>query len=201
MATTYPDVIPMIAYENGPAAMDWLSAAFGFKERTRMLGADGRLSHGEMAAGQGLIMLASRELATLVAGSGYRPGIILGIARGGLLPAAAMAYALDVKNVFMMSVEFYTGVDQRLDFPVMLPPLLNAVDIKGAQLLVVDDVADTGGTLKLVKEFCAEHVADVRCAVLFEKPRSLVKCEYVFKRTDRWVNFPWSSQPPVAIGS
>ena len=41
----------------------------------------------------------------------------------------------------------------------------------------------------------------VRCAVLFEKPRSLVKCEYVFKRTDRWVNFPWSTQPPVAIGS
>ena len=141
---------------------------------------------------------ASRELATLVARSGYRPGIILGIARGGLLPAAAMAYALNVKNVFMMGVEFYTGVDERLDFPVMLPPLLNAVDIEGAQLLVVDDVADTGGTLKLVKEFCAEHVADARCAVLFEKPRSLVKCEYVWKRTNRWVNFPWSSQAPVA---
>src|SRR5207237_10131587 len=59
MATTYPDVIPMIAYENGPAAMDWLVAASGFKERTRMLGADGRLSHGEMEAGQGLIMLAT----------------------------------------------------------------------------------------------------------------------------------------------
>ena len=59
MATTYPDVIPMIAYENGPAAMDWLSSAFGFKERSRMLGADGRLSHGEMEAGQGVIMLAT----------------------------------------------------------------------------------------------------------------------------------------------
>jgi uncharacterized glyoxalase superfamily protein PhnB len=59
MATDYPDVIPMIAYENGPAAMDWLSSAFGFKERTRMLGADGRLSHGEMQAGDGLIMLAT----------------------------------------------------------------------------------------------------------------------------------------------
>jgi uncharacterized glyoxalase superfamily protein PhnB len=56
---TYPDVIPMIAYENGPAAMDWLSSAFGFKERTRMLGADGRLSHGEMEAGDGVIMLAT----------------------------------------------------------------------------------------------------------------------------------------------
>ena len=55
----YPDVIPMIAYEDGPKAMDWLASAFGFTERTRMLGKDGRLSHGEMQAGQGVIMLAT----------------------------------------------------------------------------------------------------------------------------------------------
>jgi PhnB protein len=55
----YPAVIPMIAYENGPAAMDWLARAFGFRERARMTPPDGRLSHGEMEAGEGLIMLAT----------------------------------------------------------------------------------------------------------------------------------------------
>lgn len=55
----YPAVIPMLAYENGPAAMDWLARAFGFRERARMLGENGRLSHGEMEAGEGLIMLAT----------------------------------------------------------------------------------------------------------------------------------------------
>lgn len=140
---------------------------------------------------------ASRELARQVADSGYRPTIILGVARGGLLPAAAIAYALDVKNLFTMNVEFYTGVDERLEFPVMLPPLLNAVDLAGARVLVADDVADTGATLKLVKDFCAEHVADVRCAVIYEKSRSVVKCEYVWGRTDRWIDFPWSAPPPV----
>jgi uncharacterized glyoxalase superfamily protein PhnB len=55
----YPAVIPMIAYENGPAAMDWLARAFGFRERARFLGDGGRLSHGEMEAGDGLIMLAT----------------------------------------------------------------------------------------------------------------------------------------------
>jgi PhnB protein len=55
----YPAVIPMIAYENGPAAMDWLARAFGFRERVRLLGENGRLSHGEMDAGDGMIMLAT----------------------------------------------------------------------------------------------------------------------------------------------
>lgn len=57
--TSYPDAIPMIAYENGPAAMDWLMRAFGFKERARMLDTTGRLSHGEMEVGTGVIMLAT----------------------------------------------------------------------------------------------------------------------------------------------
>ncbi|HEV3231113.1 MAG TPA: VOC family protein [Candidatus Dormibacteraeota bacterium] len=59
MADRYPDVIPMIAYEDGVAALAWLAAAFGFRERTRMIGEGGRLSHGEMEAGAGVIMLAT----------------------------------------------------------------------------------------------------------------------------------------------
>jgi uncharacterized protein len=145
----------------------------------------------------GLFGEASRALAQQVADSGYRPTIVLGVARGGLLPAATLAYALNVKNLFTVNVEFYTGVDERLEFPVMLPPLLNVVDIAGATVLVADDVADTGATLQLVMDYCAEHVADVRCAVLYEKPRSTVKCEYVWRRTDRWIDFPWSALPTV----
>lgn len=56
---TYPDVIPMIAYQDGVKALEWLADAFGFHERDRMIGPDGRLSHGEMEAGDGLIMLAT----------------------------------------------------------------------------------------------------------------------------------------------
>jgi uncharacterized glyoxalase superfamily protein PhnB len=59
MANSDPGVIPMISYEDGPAAMDWLARVFGFRERERMLGPDGRLAHGEMEAGEGLVMLAT----------------------------------------------------------------------------------------------------------------------------------------------
>jgi uncharacterized glyoxalase superfamily protein PhnB len=54
-----PSVVPMISYADGPAAMDWLSRAFGFEERERWLDDSGRLSHGEMSTGGGLIMLAT----------------------------------------------------------------------------------------------------------------------------------------------
>jgi len=58
-ATSEPSVIPMISYEDGIAALEWLASAFGFRETARLAGPDGRLSHGEMEAGDGLIMLAS----------------------------------------------------------------------------------------------------------------------------------------------
>jgi hypoxanthine phosphoribosyltransferase len=140
---------------------------------------------------------AARELAGMVAADGYEPDMILSIARGGLFVAGALGYALDVKNLHVANVVFYTGVDERLPVPIMLPPVPNVVDISGARVLVADDVADTGATLKLVRDFCAGHVADVRCAVVYEKPHSTVQCEYVWRRTDRWINFPWSALPPV----
>jgi hypothetical protein len=140
---------------------------------------------------------ASRELAEQIAADGFEPDLLLSIARGGLFVAGALGYALDVKNLHVMNVEFYTGVDKRLAMPVMLPPVPNAVDLTGAEVLVCDDVADTGATLKLVRDFCADHVADVRCAVIYQKPHSVVSSEYVWRNTDRWINFPWSVLPPV----
>jgi uncharacterized protein len=139
----------------------------------------------------------SRELAEQVYRDGYRPDIVLSIARGGLLVGGAIAYALNVKNTFTMNVEFYTGIDERLEMPMLLPPVPDLIDFRETRVLIADDVADTGATLALVKDFCEGKVAEVRCAVLYEKQRSTVSCEYVWRRTDRWIDFPWSAQAPV----
>src|ERR1700736_4809598 len=141
--------------------------------------------------------VASRSLAQQVADSGFRPDMVLAVARGGLTVAGALAYALSVKNCFAMNVEFYTGVDERLDVPVMLPPTLDLVDVRGLRVLVADDVADTGRTLALVRDVIQPHVADARGAVLYQQPRSEVDCEYVWHHTDLWIDFAWSSGPPV----
>ena len=72
----------------------------------------------------------ARELAQTIDDDRYRPDIVLAIARGGLLVGGAVAYALGVKNTFAMNVEFYTGVDQRLDMPMILPPVPALVDFE-----------------------------------------------------------------------
>src|SRR5215211_8080726 len=96
----------------------------------------------------------ARSLAEAVADDGYHPDIVLAIARGGLLVAGALGYALGVKNTYTMNVEFYTGVDERLPSPMILPPVPELVDLVEAKLLIADDVADTGRTLALVRDFC-----------------------------------------------
>jgi hypoxanthine phosphoribosyltransferase len=111
---------------------------------------------------------ATRDLARAIADDGYRPDLILAIARGGLFVAGALGYALSVKNIYVMNVEYYTGIDERLPLPVVLPPVPELVDLESARVLVADDVADTGHTLALVHDFCRFKVADVRAAVLYQ---------------------------------
>ena len=143
---------------------------------------------------------ASRDLASAIAVDGFRPDLILAIARGGLFVAGALGYALSVKNLYLVNVEFYNGVGSTLDMPVMLPPVPSVVDFSAKKVLIADDVADTGKTLELVRDFLAGQVAEVRSAVVYQKPHSLVQCDYVWKRTDRWINFPWSTLPPIVPG-
>jgi len=143
----------------------------------------------------------SRELAETLLADDWVPDLVLGISRGGLLIAGALAYALGVKNTATISVEFYTGIDERLELPMLLPPVPDLIDLGSARVLIADDVADTGATLELVRNFCAGRVAQARVAVLYEKSRSTVACEYVWRRTDRWITFPWSALPPVGGGA
>lgn len=140
---------------------------------------------------------AVRELAQSVADSGFAPDIVLGIARGGLIPAGSVAYALDCKNLFTMNVEFYTGVGTTRDEPTLLPPFLDLAELNDLSVLVVDDVADSGKTLELVARVCSEHAGEVRSAVIYEKPRTILAPDYAWRRTDRWINFPWSSEPVI----
>ena len=142
---------------------------------------------------------ASRELAAQVRESGFVPDMVVAIARGGLLLAGSVAYALDVKSCGAINVEFYTGVDLRLDEPVLLSPMLDTPAVAGQRVLLVDDVSDSGRTLAMVLALLLTAKADVRSLCLYSKPKTLLEPDYVWRKTSKWIAFPWSSLPPVTV--
>ncbi len=140
---------------------------------------------------------ASRELATRVQGSGFVPDMVVAIARGGLLLAGSVAYALDVKSCGAINVEFYSGIEVRLDEPVLLSPMLDTPSVSGQRVLLVDDVSDSGRTLAMVLALLVTAGADVRSVCLYSKPQTVLEPDFVWRRTSKWIAFPWSSLPPV----
>jgi len=142
---------------------------------------------------------ASRELAHEVLHSGFEPEVVVAIARGGLLLAGSIAYSLGVKSCGALNVEFYTGVGERLDAPIVLPPMLDEQSLVGKRVLLVDDVSDSGRTLDMVMQLLKAGGADVRSIVLYTKPGTMHEPDYTWRRTPLWITFPWSALPPVTL--
>lgn len=142
---------------------------------------------------------ASRELARSILKDGFAPEVVVAIARGGLLPAGAIAYALGAKNCGALNVEFYTGVGTVLDAPEVLPPALDIAYLGGRRVLLVDDVADSGRTLALAVALLRDRGADVRSVTVYTKPGSIATPDYSWRETDLWIDFPWSWQGAVTV--
>ncbi|WP_240640433.1 phosphoribosyltransferase [Microbacterium sp. 10M-3C3] len=140
---------------------------------------------------------ASRDLARRILADGFVPEVVVAIARGGLLPAGAIAYGLGVKNCGALNVEFYTGIGTVLDAPEVLPPLLDIDYLQGRRVLLVDDVADSGRTLALAVKLLEDRGADMRSVVIYTKPTTIVRPDYSWKDTALWIDFPWSAQGSV----
>jgi hypoxanthine phosphoribosyltransferase len=134
----------------------------------------------------------TRELARRILDDGFEPEVVVAIARGGLLPAGAIAYGLGAKNCGALNVEFYTGIGTVLDAPEVLPPELDMAYLGGRRVLLVDDVADSGRTLALAVGLLQGQGADVRSVTIYTKPTTIMEPDYAWKATDLWIDFPWS---------
>lgn len=140
---------------------------------------------------------ATRELSRAIVADRFVPDVVVAIARGGLLPAGAIAYGLGVKSCGALNVEFYTGIGTVLEAPALLPPDLDLGYLPGKRVLLVDDVADSGRTLALAVKMLIEAGADVRSVCIYTKPGSIAMPDYAWRETDRWIDFPWSANGTV----
>jgi hypoxanthine phosphoribosyltransferase len=130
------------------------------------------------------------ELADKVRLSEYKPDIIVGISRGGWIPARVLSDLLDNPYVTSVGAEFYVGVYETIREPRLTQPI--PVSIFDKKILLVDDVTDTGKSVLLVKEHLSRQgVKETRILTLYFKPWSMIKPDFYSKETSDWIVFPW----------
>ena len=136
------------------------------------------------------------DLADRIRKDGFKPNIIVGVSRGGWLPARIMSDLLNNPNLANVRAEFYLGGAKTKYEPSLTQPI--SVTVAGKTVLIVDEVADTGKSLKLVKEHSIEQgAAEARTATVYCKPWSIRKPDYYSKKTHNWIVFPWEVKETV----
>ncbi|UCC33203.1 MAG: phosphoribosyltransferase [Candidatus Bathyarchaeota archaeon] len=126
----------------------------------------------------------------------FKPGVIVGVSRGGWPPARVMSDLLENPEIANVKAQFYIGVAKTKGEPVITQPVSVSVDDK--EVLLVDDVADTGKSLRLVKSHLMRKGAtEVKIATIYYKPWSVIIPDYYEKKTSSWVIFPWERKEAV----
>jgi hypothetical protein len=136
------------------------------------------------------------RLADRIRENNFKADVIVSVSRGGWPPARVMSDLLENPKLANVRAEFYLGVAKTKGDPVITQPVSTCV--KGKKILVVDEIADTGKSLRLVKLHLKEQGAtDVKIMTIFYKPWSIVVPDWYAKETNRWIVFPWERKETV----
>ncbi len=118
---------------------------------------------------------------------------IVAIGRGGYVPARIISDYLDISDLTSFKIEHYIKGAEKQEQAIIRFPL-NA-DIRGKKVLLVDDVSDTGDTLKLASDYLLEHKPGIlSTVVMHHKQSSTFTPDYWGKRVVkwRWIIYPWA---------
>ena len=136
------------------------------------------------------------QLSERIVNSGFVPDVIVGIARGGWIPARILSDVLYANTLQNIRIEYYTDVGEKGKEPRITQPLTGSM--KSKNMLLVDEVADTGDTLQHAIEHVKElGVKEVKSAVLHYKPTSIVKPDFYMVETTSWTVYPWENRASI----
>jgi len=136
------------------------------------------------------------DLANKIQGDGYKPDVIIGIARGGLVPARILSDFPETPELAIIQIEYYVSIAQTRQEPILKRSLHTQITDKKA--LLVDDVSDTGKSLQLAKNHLQQQDAkEIKTATLYAKPETITKPDYCEKQTSHWIVFPWDAKETV----
>lgn len=138
------------------------------------------------------------RLARRVRESHFEPEVIVGVSRGGWPPARIMSDLLENQNLANMKVVFYRDIGLRNKRPVITQPVSSRV--KGKRVLVVDDVSDTGHSLRVVSAHLRTRGAGkVKVCTLYLKPGSVFTPHFYARKTSKWIIFPWERLESIRL--
>jgi len=130
------------------------------------------------------------DLAIRIRKSGFKADLIVGVSRGGWTPARILSDLLENTRTANIKIEFYTGLAKTGTKPIVTQPISDVIAKKNA--LVVDDVSDTGESLKVALEHLLKMGASsVKTVTIFYKPHSIFKPDFFATSTSDWIIFPW----------
>lgn len=134
------------------------------------------------------------KLVDEIESSGFKPDCLMGITVGGLVPLALVAEKMDIHNVVTVSAHSYEKREQGMLNITSLPE----ADLKGKNVVLIDDIADTGKTLKEISRVIIERyeVRGLKTAALCVDEK---KCEFppdfsAFSKPPQWIIFPWEEE-------
>jgi len=123
----------------------------------------------------------------------YKPDTIIAIARGGLIPARILDDLLETTHFALLQIEFYMDIAQTKQEPTLKQA--PTASVLGKNVLLVDDIADTGKSLQLAKTLLEQQGAvEIKTFTLYYKPQSIIKPDFYGKETSSWVVFPWETK-------
>ncbi len=134
----------------------------------------------------------ANSLSRLLKYSGYKIDIAVAIARGGFVPARILSDYLSIRNLTAIKVEHWGVAHTETEKAILKYPL-NA-DIKDKNVLLVDDITDSGDTLRVSLEYLKSFgPKEIRTAVLVHKTCSVIAPDYFVRKVAKWkwIIFPW----------
>jgi hypothetical protein len=138
-------------------------------------------------------------LARQIRVSGFRPDMIIAIARGGLIPARLVCDHLDMQVLDSIRIQHYLAGASRQTKATLNYPLCTS--ITGLKILLVDDVNDTGDSLQLAVSYLRSHnPAEIRTAAMHQKTSTHFPIDYYAKKIVkwRWLIYPWAVHEDIS---
>ncbi|MFB6131902.1 MAG: phosphoribosyltransferase [Halanaeroarchaeum sp.] len=136
----------------------------------------------------------TRDVSDEVKAAEFEPDVIVALARGGWFAGRVLCDFLGLDDLTSLKMEHYVGTAEQSGSPEIRYPMPEG-SVEGKDVLVVDDIADTGGSISRAHEYVTDrNPGEVRTATLQLLQTSSFEPDFVGERLEQWawIVYPWN---------